>query len=195
MEEEIESNFFAIDGATRNCISILHEGKQTEILESGPIVTVTEATEFLSVFRLLLLDAEAVTISGSLAKRLPETYYVDLTSLVNDSHKDVILDCSGKALGAVLKSFYKPKVIKPNSEELSQLLGYPVSEDIKDLKAVLQNPLFDGIEWIIVSLGRNGAFAKHQNKFYKVDIPDIKVVNPVGSGDASVAGIASALKQ
>ncbi|WP_364388975.1 PfkB family carbohydrate kinase, partial [Amycolatopsis sp. NPDC051061] len=49
------------------------------------------------------------------------------------------------------------------------------------------------IEWIVVSLGRNGAFAKHGDVFYKVDIPDIPVVNPVGSGDSTVAGIASAL--
>ena len=49
------------------------------------------------------------------------------------------------------------------------------------------------IEWIIVSLGSEGAFAKHNHKFYKVNIPNIKVVNPVGSGDSTVAGIASAL--
>ena len=40
---------------------------------------------------------------------------------------------------------------------------------------------FDGIEWIIVSLGSQGAFAKHRNKYYKANIPHIEVVNPVGS--------------
>ena len=58
---------------------------------------------------------------------------------------------------------------------------------------VLQDSLFDGIEWVIVSLGANGAFAKHGDVFYKVDIPKIDVVNPVGSGDSTVAGIASGL--
>ncbi len=62
----------------------------------------------------------------------------------------------------------------------------------KTLKEVLQDSLFDGIEWI-VSLGANGAFAKHGDVFYKVDIPKIDVVNPVGSGDSTVAGIASGL--
>ena len=62
-----------------------------------------------------------------------------------------------------------------------------------ELKAVLSEPLFDGIEWIIVSLGANGAFAKHGDTFYKVDIPKIQVVNPVGSGDSTVAGISSGL--
>ena len=53
--------------------------------------------------------------------------------------------------------------------------------------------MFAGIEWIIVSLGANGSFAKHGDTFYKVDIPRIQVVNPVGSGDSTVAGISSGL--
>ena len=53
--------------------------------------------------------------------------------------------------------------------------------------------MFKGIDWVIVSLGADGAFAKHGDVFYKVDIPKIEVVNPVGSGDSTVAGIASAL--
>lgn len=57
----------------------------------------------------------------------------------------------------------------------------------------MNQPIFDGIEWIIVSLGSQGAFAKHRNKYYKVNIPHIEVVNPVGSGDSTVAGIASGL--
>lgn len=193
LEETIKADFFAIEGNTRNCIAILHEGNQTEILEMGPTVTATEATTFLSIFRLLLLDASVVTMSGSLAKGLLESYYIDLISLANDSHKDVVLDCSGKALEAVLKSHYKPRVIKPNIEELSQLLQKTVPEDIETLKEILSDSLFAGIEWIIVSLGKNGAFAKHKETFYTVDIPTIEVVNPVGSGDATVAGIASAL--
>ena len=39
----------------------------------------------------------------------------------------------------------------------------------------------------------SSAFAKHGDVFYKVDIPKIDVVNPVGSGDSTVAGIASGL--
>ena len=94
-----------------------------------------------------------------------------------------------KALAAPIK----PTVIKPNNEELSQLLGYEVTKDFDQLKEVLQTDLFEGIDWIIVSLGADGAFAKHGDVFYKVDIPKIEVVNPVGSGDSTVAGISASL--
>ncbi|MQK16934.1 tagatose-6-phosphate kinase, partial [Escherichia coli] len=84
-----------------------------------------------------------------------------------------------------------PTVIKPNTEELSQLIGKEVTDDIQELKSVLSGQLFQGIDWIVVSLGAQGAFAKHNDKFYRVRIPKIKVVNPVGSGDSTVAGIAA----
>lgn len=132
-------------------------------------------------------------IDNQVKAGLPVDYYASLVELANQAGKPVVLDCSGAALQAVLESPHKPTVIKPNNEELSQLLGREVSEDLDELKEVLQEPLFVGIEWIIVSLGANGTFAKHGDTFYKVDIPRIQVVNPVGSGDSTVAGISSGL--
>ena len=141
----------------------------------------------------LLETVEVVAISGSLPAGLPVDYYASLVELANQAGKPVVLDCSGASLQAVLESPHKPTVIKPNNEELSQLLGREISKDLDELKEVLKEPLFEGVEWIIVSLGANGAFAKHGDTFYKVDIPRIQVVNPVGSGDSTVAGIASGL--
>ncbi|HEW0843031.1 TPA: bifunctional hydroxymethylpyrimidine kinase/phosphomethylpyrimidine kinase [Streptococcus pneumoniae] len=172
IDNQVKKDFFSIQGETRNCIAILHGDNQTEVLEKGP---------------------EVVAISGSLPAGLPVDYYASLVELANQAGKPVVLDCSGAALQAVLESPHKPTVIKPNNEELSQLLGREVSEDLDELKEVLQEPLFAGIEWIIVSLGANGTFAKHGDTFYKVDIPRIQVVNPVGSGDSTVAGISSGL--
>ena len=40
----------------------------------------------------------------------------------------------------------------------------------------------------------DGAFARHQHNFYRVKIPKIQAVNPVGSGDATVAGLAKAIE-
>ena len=196
IDDKVTKRFFYIQGETRNCIAILHGDNQTEILEKGPEVQEKEGQDFLVYFKELLNTVEVVAISGSLPAGLPVDYYASLVELANQANqagKPVVLDCSGAALQAVLESPHKPTVIKPNNEELSQLLGREVSEDLDELKEVLQEPLFAGIEWIIVSLGANGAFAKHGDTFYKVDIPRIQVVNPVGSGDSTVAGISSGL--
>lgn len=45
-ESGINQSFTQISGETRNCIAILHEGRQTEILEKGPTITEEEATLF-----------------------------------------------------------------------------------------------------------------------------------------------------
>src|SRR5699024_575987 len=47
---EINDFFVEIAGETRNCIAVIHEGQQTEILESGPTITESEVDEFLQKF-------------------------------------------------------------------------------------------------------------------------------------------------
>ncbi|WP_284119789.1 tagatose-6-phosphate kinase [Streptococcus canis] len=194
-EQGISNQFFKIKGETRNCIAVLHEGMQTEILEAGPCIDVDEAEGFLNHMSIIAKQFDVLTFSGSLPKGLAAHYYQDLITMAKAYGSKVVLDCSGAPLKAVLAGKDKPTVIKPNLEELEDLIGQPVTLDEERLVSLLSQPLFEGIEWIIVSLGAQGAFAKHYNKFYRVTIPKIEVVNPVGSGDATVAGIAWALAE
>ncbi|MBU0279079.1 MULTISPECIES: tagatose-6-phosphate kinase [unclassified Gemella] len=198
IEEELNKNkvgndFYKISGDTRNCIAVLHGGNQTEILEPGPKISEEEAQNFLTHYEKLVKEADLVVISGSLPKGVSKDYYVKMVEISTENNKETILDCSGEFLVSTLKAKKKPYVIKPNIDELSAIFDVKVTYDIEDLKGLLSDQLFVGVEWIIVSLGSNGAFAKHGDKFYKVNIPKIGVVNPVGSGDSTVAGIASAL--
>lgn len=190
----ISHDFYPISGVTRNCIAILHEGQQTEILEQGPTISEEEGRAFLSHFEKWVQKVAIVAISGSLPRGLASHYYAQMVAICKQHGKPVVLDSSGSSLAEVLTSEHKPTAIKPNTEELSQLLGRDVTADILELKAALSEALFDGIEWVFVSLGAKGAVAKHGETFYKVTIPKIDVVNPVGSGDSTVAGIVSALR-
>lgn len=190
---DIKNSFVEIGNETRNCIAVLHDGQQTEILEQGPTIQEHEALNFIEHLEIILNNVEVVVISGSLPKGLASNYYVEIVELCKQCGVAVVLDCSGEALKKVLESQQKPTVIKPNTEELSQLIGKNITDDIQELKSVLSGQLFQGIEWIVVSLGAKGAFAKHNDKFYRVKIPKINVVNPVGSGDSTVAGIAASL--
>ena len=58
MDAQIEQSFFKIKGETRNCIAILHEGQQTEILEQGPTIgrkKQSYKTHLLELFKELML--------------------------------------------------------------------------------------------------------------------------------------------
>lgn len=192
-QNQIAHDFLPISGETRNCIAVLHEGQQTEILESGPIILASEAAGFLKHFEKLAEKADIISFSGSLPEGLPLDFYSQMLQVCQP--KPVVLDCSGAALSQVLKGEVKPKLIKPNTEELAGLLGRKVSTNTEELKAALSEPLFKEIEWVVVSMGGEGAFAKHFDKFYRVMIPKITVVNPVGSGDATVAGLTAAIEK
>ncbi|MED1469257.1 tagatose-6-phosphate kinase [Bacillus salipaludis] len=193
MKSEIKNDFFRINQESRNCIAILHDGKQTEILESGPTLSEEEGEAFLEKYRGQLSEASIVTISGSLPKGLESGFYRQMVEMGQEKGIPVIVDTSGESLKQVLFYKVKPFAIKPNINELFQLFDMKWNMNVSNLKQLLTIELFHGIEWIVVSLGGDGAFVKHGNNFYRVTIPSIDVVNPVGSGDATVAGLAVAL--
>ncbi|CAM3906948.1 tagatose-6-phosphate kinase [Mesobacillus zeae] len=194
-KSNIPNDFLKIKKESRNCIAILHEGMQTEILESGPALSKEEGAAFLEKFEGLLANTSLVAVSGSLPKGLAANYYQQMLKISHKMGVRMILDSSGESLSQALLCEKKPFAIKPNTAELSQLLGMKVDAEIANLKQTLNHPLFHGIEWIIVSMGGEGAFVRHGDDDYKVTIPKIEVVNPVGSGDATVAGFAVALNR
>lgn len=196
-QQQVSHQFYQIEKESRNCIAVLHEGKQTEILEAGPELTQADGEGFVRHFQELL-EKEAVTvltISGSLPKGLSPQVYKQIIKLANEKQIPVVLDTSGNTLAAVLDDdSLQIAAIKPNSDELGAIENRQLSPDPAEWKEILEGPRYRNVEWIIISMGGEGAFAKHRDIFYRVTIPKIKVVSPVGSGDATVAGIAYSLE-
>lgn len=186
----IQDAFVDIEGDTRNCIAINHEGKQTEILESGPQITEREADVFFEAFKQHIEQATYITISGSLPKGLPNGYYAKLINIASEQDVPVLLDTSGAPMKAVLENKQKPFFMKPNEKEFADIVG----KEIKDASDVIEAfPLgvLDGIPWIVVTLGDKGAIVKHNDTIYKAIIPTVDAISPVGSGDSVVAGFAA----
>lgn len=100
----------------------MHEGNQTEILESGPTVTEEEQNTFVEKFKELIKKANIVTISGSLSKGLPQDFYSTLVRVAQNEGAKVLVDTSGENLRQVITGQEKPYLIKPNLEELEALL-------------------------------------------------------------------------
>lgn len=87
-------------------------------------------------------------------------------------------------------------LIKPNEHELESLINRKVEvKDMGVLKKYLSMPLFNGIEWIVLTLGSEGALVKHRECFYEVKVPKINAINAIGSGDSVVAGLALGIDQ
>ena len=85
----VKNDFVPIAGETRICLNILHEGNQTELLESGPQIAPAELEAFTAKFAELAAKADVVTLSGSLPRG------VDGTSFTTDD-----IDALREALAA-----------------------------------------------------------------------------------------------
>jgi len=188
----IESAFYHLAEESRSCINIWDETKhtQTEFLEPGFTVGESDFTGFLDKFQSLLPDADVAALSGSVPKGLDGRAYCRLVDCCKAAGKRVILDTSGSLLTAGLAS--RPTMIKPNLDEIRMLTGRPCLSPREILDAAIQIHR-DGIPYVAISLGGNGALLVCNEGAFRAKVPQIDAVNTVGCGDAMIAGFALGL--
>lgn len=183
--------FTEVEGETRTCINIADStGRSGELLEPGPEVSAGAARDFLREFEKRLDGCAIVCVSGSLPKGLDSGFYRELVRIAKGKGKPIIVDTSGKTMLDVLEE--SPFMVKPNDEELAQLLGYgpKTEEDIQKALLLLKEK---GVAVPFVTLGGDGAMALIEGKVYRFRGPKVTVKSAVGSGDSTVAGIAVGL--
>jgi tagatose 6-phosphate kinase len=192
-EHNIATDFVHTKSETRSCINILaSDGSSTEFLEPGAPVTEDEVNQFYEKIEHLISQSDVVTISGSVPKGVNTTIYADLITKINAQGKKVILDTSGELLAEGIKAC--PTLIKPNSEELEALLNIKINNRIEVIEAAkkLQST---GIEYVVVSLGGDGALLVCKEGVFHGKPPKITPVNTVGCGDSMVGAFAVALSR
>ncbi|MBQ7477284.1 MAG: 1-phosphofructokinase family hexose kinase [Selenomonadaceae bacterium] len=189
----IRHDFVKIAGETRSCLAIITaDGAQTEILEPGPPVSDAELKSFREKYAALLPSAEVVVASGSIPQDIDKGIYADLITAAKAAGKKFLLDTSGEALKLGIAA--QPYFIKPNKDEIEALRGHRVDSEAEVIHEV-KNFLAEGIGLAAVSLGADGSIVGCGEQLYRVTVPRIKAVNPVGSGDSYVAGIAVGLSR
>lgn len=183
--------FINISDETRSCLAIISDdGSQTEILEKGPFIQRDEIEEFLLLYESLLDKVDIVCASGSIPNGLDDDIYYKLIQLANHKNKKFLLDSSGVPLKLGIEA--SPYLIKPNKEEIESYVGKKINS-IDELINIGKSILKSGIGVIVVSLGEEGSLVLKDKDVFKVNVPNINALNPVGSGDAMIAGIAVAL--
>ena len=194
-DDGIPHDFVRIAGESRVCIAVLHDGAQTEFLESGPTVSADELAAFDAKFSELVGTSQCVTISGSLPVGIDAGYYTRLVAKAHAAGVPVLLDTSGASLDAVLAADVVPTLIKPNLSEINALLGTAFTPaDVSELEGALKaDERFARIPWVVVSMGAAGSVAFNEGRGYRVTTPPIEAVNATGSGDSTIAGMAHAI--
>ncbi|MDY0125451.1 MAG: 1-phosphofructokinase [Anaerolineaceae bacterium] len=191
-EQGIEVVAIPILGETRTNVSVVTPGgsKHIKVNEKGP--TVSEV-ELELIYNYISQNAAAGTLwvlAGSIPPGVDVSVYRGMTQRIKQLGGDVVLDTSGEALRQGVQA--QPKLVKPNLFELSQLVG----KQIANLQEILDNPTIThdvGAEFVAISAGDKGALLTDGENTAICLPPEIQEANPVGAGDAMVAGLSFAL--
>lgn len=160
-------------------------GEETEINCQGPHIDDSELERLLQKIDRIA-NGDTLVIAGSIPNTMPDDVYERMLERISRKDVKIVVDATKQLLVNSLK--YKPFLIKPNRQELSEIFGTEVKteEDIEKYAKELQKM---GAKNVLISLGGEGAMLIDENgEKHKAGVLKEKVINTVGSGDSMVAG-------
>jgi 1-phosphofructokinase family hexose kinase len=195
--EDIEGRFAWTDGESRASLSVAAKtsGGLTEFYERGPDVGERGWEQLERVFRDVVSAASWVTISGSLPPGAPSDGYARLTAIATEHGGRVALDAEPDALAHGLKA--GPAVVKVNAEEAAALVGSTVDTEADAVAAAreIRAAISSADPVAIVTRGIEGAIVcRSEDEVRRARLYE-RGPYPVGSGDAFLGGLVTALER
>lgn len=189
----VMTDFTKISGETRTNIIIKEQttGRQLAISATGPDVSATEIGQFYQHV-LQAQSMDYLVLSGSLPRGVTHNLYGQLILAGRKKGSFVVLDTDGTALKESVN--YQPTFIKPNTHELSRLVGRELMAEGEILRAC-EEVQQKGISYVLVSRGKEGLILSTGEQRIKAVAPHVKVDSTVGAGDSAVAGFVMAHSQ
>jgi 1-phosphofructokinase family hexose kinase len=188
----VEFHGVVTPGSVRTCLAIREEGagRVTEILEPGPDTDPETRRRLTSLFLERAAESDLAILSGSAPPGFGDAVYGELVASLRKERVRCLVDASGRLLRGAVEA--GPFLIKPNRDELAELTGRPI-EGAPAAVAAARELSKNGPDTVVVSLGAEGAVAVQADRAWRAEAPRVDVVNPVGSGDCLLGGIAVGL--
>ena len=212
----ISTDLVPLSAETRtNTVVIESEtGRYIKVNEPGPTVLPGEQAALLERIRGYLQSPgrDLWVLSGSLPPGLADGLYAELVELVQASGARALLDASGEPLR--LGCTAAPFLVKPNVAEavnfagmadaavweakldLASADGPRAIETAVEVAMALAQPFLDsGVALVALSLGAGGLLLASPARIVMARPPAVRARNPVGAGDALLAGVSWALER
>lgn len=178
-----------VPGFTRENITIVDPnapGTDTHLMEQGFTVSDGDSAQLQDVLSSVAAAGHLVAFCGSLPSGMCEKQFAELIRLCLDRGADVAVDSSGDALR--VSSGLPLWLVKPNQQELAELVGQPLQTHEQQLAATAG--LAERIRWVLVSLGAEGALLVDSRIARRAVLPlgSEEVVGTVGCGDILLGG-------
>jgi tagatose 6-phosphate kinase len=186
--EGIRDAFVTVEGESRLCLKVLDTTArtQTEVNESGPVVSAEAQATFRERYRMILGEAAAVTLCGSLPPGVPPDFFRELIGMAKEHGVRTALDTSGEALRLAVEA--KPDIVKPNAREVSELLGREI-ETVGEAAQAGRDLLRMGVQLAAITVGRCGAVIVDSTGAWFAEPPEVEFRSAVGCGDAFLAAM------
>ena len=183
---KITADFISLKSGISRINIKIKAGEETEINCQGPHI---DEEELLNLFDKIdnIQSGDTLIVAGNIPNTLPDDVYERILERLEGKDVRIVVDATKKLLVNSLK--YKPFLIKPNRQELSEIFDTSVKTE-SDVVKYAQKLQEMGARNVLVSLGGDGALLVDEDgKVHKEGvIKGYKVLNTVGSGDSMVAG-------
>lgn len=183
---KITADFITLKSGISRINIKIKAGEETEINCQGPHI---DEEELLNLFDKIdnIQNGDTLIIAGNIPNTLPDDVYERIIERLVGKDVRIVVDATKKLLVNSLK--YKPFLIKPNRQELSEIFDTTVKTE-SDVVKYAQELQKMGAKNVLISLGGDGALLVDEfGKVHKEGvIKGYKVLNTVGSGDSMVAG-------
>lgn len=182
---KITADFISLKSGISRINIKIKAGEETEINCQGPHI---DDEELLNLFDKIdnIQSGDTLILAGNIPNTLPDDVYVRIIERLKGKNVQLVIDATKKLLVNSLK--YKPFLIKPNRQELSEIFETTVKTE-SDAVKYAQELQKMGARNVLVSLGGDGALLVDEyGKLHKEGVVKGKVLNTVGSGDSMVAG-------
>jgi 1-phosphofructokinase family hexose kinase len=193
-EHGVITDFTPVDGETRlNVVVVTGDGSgQSTLTVPSLRVSPEQLARLEARYRAALEAASCVVLGGSLPAGMPADFFAGAIGQARARGLPVIFDASGPALRGGLAG--EPTLIKPNRDELGELLGEPDLSPKAVAAAARRLQAAHGCD-VVVTLGAAGAVAVLGERAYRVPPLRVPVASTAGAGDGVLAGLALAHSQ
>ncbi|MGH7490933.1 MAG: 1-phosphofructokinase family hexose kinase [bacterium] len=185
--ENIPHDFIETAAATRTGFTLVEveSGRRTAVFEPGSQLQAGEVEALIRRVEQLLPGCRALALCGSMPCAGFDRLYADLLRLAHVWRIPVFLDSYLAPLKAGLEA--QPQFLKPNREEALQTFGLDARAP-GGMQKLLHLLSSSGAQCIFVTDAARPLGVMLNGKQYSTVPPKIASPNPLGGGDALVAG-------
>lgn len=185
----VPARFVPVSGRTRSNITVTEaDGTVTKLNEPGPSLSDADLAVLGEVLAAATAPGDWVVVSGSMPPGLTAERLHALLAAATSRGAHLAIDSSGDALVASLAA--RPRLIKPNRTELSELSGRELGS-IADVVSAAEAVRARGVELVLVSLGADGAVLVGPAGTLVGESRVDRQRSAVGAGDCFLAGFLS----